>query len=763
MRAPQRPIPHSNSDVETSDSDFMLHEEDEKHAREPKLKVPRSVIEVPPRPRRAPQIVDENEDSSAESPPTQRFRPVLEFLREAYPASSPTFQTEKFEPYVPYVYHPLHHEDSIRLLKIFGGSPLICEIVEVRRSESEYEALSYVWGPPVFTHKIYERTSRCYVPITENLFHALSALHKRPGGSVQDRSDSLHKPWCVWVDAVCIDQSNISERNHQVKSMAAIFSKASRVLVWLGPEECGSVFPTLKKISSCREAIDKARKAYEMPVNNPHDDYQSYFDTLVDNDAGMKEEKLANTTHRLRAAIQECNILDLGNFFATAWFTRAWVLQEFLLAESIEIYMGRKGSITFDTIALALDDLKSLEYLLPRGPLLQGTRNAKSQSSFVYADDFLQHFEIVDEMFQARKIRRAHSHDRSARNIRRTLKAAPPIRTLYQWCRMLVFRKCADERDKVYAALGLAYDDLDIIPNYSLSTADVLLDLTKKSLDAGDFSVLHDAGTPACDTTHESQPSFVPSLRPESRQNRPRPLGGHDDPRYKAGRSRMNRIQSLEGSSVRVRGVKVDDVIYTDNLADAVKDLTMGRGSPFKPQLHAAYDRAAATFRADSTRIDFPDNDMKLAFWRTINLGFVPARADVPYYKKGVNFHFLELPYRQNIAECMKHRVFFITKKGFLGLAPEWAREEDRVVIFDGAETPFLLRRATTESGEEAWRLVGDCYLEGWMIGDYFGCTVVAGSGTDERADAATYSKGITYHDTEFRRMALYTKFFTLC
>ncbi|KAK0611195.1 hypothetical protein B0T14DRAFT_529931 [Immersiella caudata] len=41
----------------------------------------------------------------------------------------------------------------------------------------------------------------------------------------------------LWVDAICIDQANIRERNHQVRSMAAIFCEAQRVVVYLGEPE----------------------------------------------------------------------------------------------------------------------------------------------------------------------------------------------------------------------------------------------------------------------------------------------------------------------------------------------------------------------------------------------------------------------------------------------------------------------------------------------------------------------------------------------
>jgi hypothetical protein len=50
-----------------------------------------------------------------------------------------------------------------------------------------------------------------------------------------------------------------------------------------------------------------------------------------------------------------------------------------------------------------------------------------------------------------------------------------------------------------------------------------------------------------------------------------------------------------------------------------------------------------------------------------------------------------------------------------MGLFPADAREEDLVVVFDGAETPFVVR----EVGEEGdYVLVGDCYILGLMEGE---------------------------------------------
>jgi hypothetical protein len=38
----------------------------------------------------------------------------------------------------------------------------------------------------------------------------------------------------VWVDAICIDQSNLVERSEQVMLMDRVYSNCSGFLVWLG-------------------------------------------------------------------------------------------------------------------------------------------------------------------------------------------------------------------------------------------------------------------------------------------------------------------------------------------------------------------------------------------------------------------------------------------------------------------------------------------------------------------------------------------------
>ncbi|KAF1954800.1 hypothetical protein CC80DRAFT_116273 [Byssothecium circinans] len=113
-------------------------------------------------------------------------------------------------------------QKEIRLLEILNTEPMLeCKLSRVSLYASpEFIAISYTWesGLPLvqITLNGYEFSIR------ENLHNALVQFNSSAPGT------------CFWVDAICIDQSCIPERNAQVPLMRDIYSSASRVWVWLG-------------------------------------------------------------------------------------------------------------------------------------------------------------------------------------------------------------------------------------------------------------------------------------------------------------------------------------------------------------------------------------------------------------------------------------------------------------------------------------------------------------------------------------------------
>ena len=75
----------------------------------------------------------------------------------------------------------------------------------------------------------------------------------------------------------------------------------------------------------------------------------------------------------------------------------------------------------------------------------------------------------------------------------------------------------------------------------------------------------------------------------------------------------------------------------------------------------------------------------------------------------------------EHVSKSITNRVLFWTSSGYLGLGNRYLKAGDAVVIFDGAQTPFVLRSAAVVDGDLEWTLVGDCYMDGWMDGTYNG------------------------------------------
>ena len=137
-----------------------------------------------------------------------------------------------------------------------------------------YETLSYVWGPLDILLPIDLNGFSDY-RITKNLEHALRRLRLGQGTRT------------LWVDAICINQYDASERARQVKLMDHIYENASDVLVWLG--DAGDI------------AGDKLEFQQSVPnVEHEHTQLQ------------VLQQAIRNTSPR--------------------WWDRAWIVQEFVKA-----------------------------------------------------------------------------------------------------------------------------------------------------------------------------------------------------------------------------------------------------------------------------------------------------------------------------------------------------------------------------------------------------------------------------------------------
>ncbi|KAH7385797.1 heterokaryon incompatibility protein-domain-containing protein, partial [Pyrenochaeta sp. MPI-SDFR-AT-0127] len=111
-----------------------------------------------------------------------------------------------------------------RVLDVYPGSPgdlILCKLsVASSFLATDFEALSYVWGEGTAVEPLL--VNGCSMKVTQNLHKALQSLRHRT------------EPRILWVDAICIDQSNVDEKNVQVAMMGDIYRAAKTVCVFLG-------------------------------------------------------------------------------------------------------------------------------------------------------------------------------------------------------------------------------------------------------------------------------------------------------------------------------------------------------------------------------------------------------------------------------------------------------------------------------------------------------------------------------------------------
>lgn len=99
-----------------------------------------------------------------------------------------------------YSYEPLKSSHQIRLLKVYSNKERegLEAVIEHHDLEDAikigYEAISYCWGEPLFTHQLHIGSKS--LNITAHLHGALSVFTGR----------------YLWIDAVCINQQNLEEK-----------------------------------------------------------------------------------------------------------------------------------------------------------------------------------------------------------------------------------------------------------------------------------------------------------------------------------------------------------------------------------------------------------------------------------------------------------------------------------------------------------------------------------------------------------------------
>ncbi|KAG5747306.1 hypothetical protein H9Q70_010010 [Fusarium xylarioides] len=598
---------------------------------------------------------------------------------------------------------------------------------------AEYEALSWQWGnldkeDYMFQVRICAKPRSDQVErkwhrmnIRPNLWHAMRRL-RQPDKEVH-----------LWIDFICIKQVNEggnvdSEKSKQISLMTKIYSKAKRVLVWLGEPGEG-----MEKDISLPD-LEKAFKYIESIGDLETMDHIANVDTNIAYKAGYDD--LDSVFRLLRCG----------------WFSRRWVIQEIAVARSARLYCGPKF-ISWEKFAHAVGLLErigrdgSINRMLKKKP---ATRHVSEYAGNISALPAYRLVQNTYGLYQERS--RDGGQEKYVWQ-----------RTLEQLVCFLAVFEASRPQDTIYAVLGIASDfkpkngahdgnsnseRKEFEVDYDQGALRVYKRFLKQVVsNSGSLDVLCRPWAPVHERTNDGKlqdiilPSWILSIRrkPFKRDKNGKMFRYNADPLVGAAISRL-RFFTASGSNCR----KKDELLLEIDDENDKPDIIVQAFELCK--ISEAFDCstfgniAASWLEAGGWTDDSkpPPGDL----WRTLVANRTSQGTEPdPWYPRaflsavrekgmeyGINTHQLihekdSVAYFEvfrRVQEVVWNRRLIKTCdiEGYgelLGLAPEEAVRDDLICIVLGCSVPLVLRPKEKSSGNH--EIIGECYVDGMMDG----------------------------------------------
>jgi hypothetical protein len=592
----------------------------------------------------------------------------------------------------PFTHNPLPGNRYIRLLKLYAGDwdeTIRCSLftlnVDSPKETEPFEAISYAWGDA--TQRVDILLDGKLFSITNSLFEALQVIRSSPGKHTR----------VLWADGICINQADIEERALQVQLMRLVFSTATKVLIWLGHEDCEKVEAALDL--ACRIAsieLDASRE-------DDTDETSSLSEILSKPFYHMRTRTSSQITLRSpsQALPDPLDLKPLCPLFEHTWYQRLWVVQELALSRDATVLLGL-GSMGFNEVG------KTANYVISR-----------------YRSSFLRYnaFDGLRKCSLLRCLRNKNWTDASFFHLL--------VSTRIQ--------SASDPRDKVYGILGLPTSDSDpetspfIVPDYSLSKTEVYTEIAEKILiEHQEIDLL--ATVQHGPTLSTDWPSWIPDWTSTITNYLCHPLRNTSQDTQAV----VNKpscvtcnITSSDVSHISVRGITISTVqsllenAFSAHLVWQHADVPKALQSLIT-SLQASHGEEELAFTISAgcgQDVFFTETNPKIvaaqiadykAFlawdldqYTTADVDIpVPADTDAEDVKAAYRFY-------ANCSPVYVRRRFFVTSDGQLGLGPLAMEEGDVVVVLFGGTVPFVLRPC----GDGHFRLMGECYVHAIMEG----------------------------------------------
>lgn len=565
------------------------------------------------------------------------------------------------------LYFPLQPaSDQIRLVRLRCGQftdPIQLELMQAPlphlRERPGYEALSYTWGDPLDTRTITLKDQPFQV--TKNLEAALRNMRYKPiyGATSNDR--------ILWIDAICINQNDIQERNRQVRRMLEIYKSALRVIVWLGEGDPDS---------------DKAMvfmSTHSESLSSP----ESYSKVQMEFSKSMqyKDEWLA---------------LAQG-ILLRPWWSRVWIVQEVAVAKHLIVLCGNH--------AVSWDHLIQFEYFANQyhaPEVAQALRSTDKNS--------------VRSAQQAAMIGSIRGNWQSGKSL-----------MLHQLILELRLFNSTCEVDKLYAYLGLCVDaDAEYLnPDYSQPTWQVYAQYTKHIIVQQKKLDFICAGNNMKAT--KGLPSWVPDFH-KANDEIPNPLKGlgslMEDVLYNASaKTPMSVVFSDDLRTLRATGLVVGSITalapywdphlstpdFFEKFSSAIAawiEFILKEGASFNSKF--GFDKASLALSKTLTADRLLDSKYRVT-------RLPPGEGALEVGSRGVPQEFepqsdpigRDRLYQQHVRHWLEgalmYRCLAILESGHIGLLPQIAGVGDLVCILFGCDTPVVLR-----PHEEEYSFIGE-------------------------------------------------------
>ncbi|KAF2015229.1 hypothetical protein BU24DRAFT_174169 [Aaosphaeria arxii CBS 175.79] len=672
-------------------------------------------------------------------------------------------------------YKPLKaNSHEFRIIDLHAGTyddPISCESrIVTLDNNPEYCALSYVWGEPGLTETI--TLDGKPFQVRNNLGIALRYVRKE----AESRT--------FWIDLLSINQHDQDEKSWQVNMMSEIYSSCESVIIWLGKDfEDSDSWCSNKSYGTCLTESSKTddstcepvsyfirnrytfpdRLMISAPFSHGYGEYEydhNLYHLALEGEPpypgnektcrwhGRKPEiskafdliqELAKDQH-LREISGLCHLQGDNRFgdsiqallalLRRPWWQRIWTVQEAVLPKD-GIVMCGSLTISWATVVQA------------------------AKNWHIHADNCCSHMRDRIYRFMCfpthgeptyMSLSTFHRAVLALDERRPKIDELPTDKLPNQANFVRLFQKfsnrlSSDPRDKVYGLLGvLAEEDRPIRADYGAQMNDINLQLSRKLLLSGNFSVLYDNPLhhdylPTWAKDFGVIPSRVDQIIQELRDD------NRED--YRASGPKKAMVSDCDGQSISITAALIETVATVSR--NFLPSESLESMATF---LRECGDLSAKLCHRESPcvgqyrdRDDFLRSTLGNRYRPAGNRGerIEPSQEVLASMRDWIWYSTaMEEPRGAMVGSCIKYnicnRAFFTTTQGRIGFGPADACPGDELWIPYGSKVPFVLRRLDGAASEISQNLrskiaaesskyfhrtvVGDCYIQGIMNGE---------------------------------------------